>query len=915
MRTRILASLLVAFAVLALSCAAQARDASPRQRLLMDAGWRFHLGDLPYSTSGTPITDWVWKADDRAEASAAEMAAPDLDTSTGGWQAAKTGDDVFRGRVGFVWYRTTLPAVKGVSHSIHFECVDDNGTVYLNGKRLMYHEVWNDPFDCPLDAAWRNDGPNLLAVLVENTNGPGGITGATTLQTEASDASEGAPNPAFDDKAWSGVDLPHDYVVGGNFSPTEDRSHGYLPKGIGWYRKEFTLSPEDRGKTLWLEFDGIYRNSTVWLNGRQLGRHASGYTSFYYDIGKFANYGGRNVIAVRVDCTQNEGWWYEGGGIYRHVWLTKAAPIHVAHWGAFVTAEVEDGDRGGRDGAEITIKTRVANDGAQAADCRLVSRIIDPSGNAVASLSTDQSIAAGDSPELVHKIHLSRPRLWSLETPNLYRLQTSILQGRRTLDETETPFGIRTIRFDANKGFLLNGKPVKIKGTCNHVDFAGVGIAMPDRIQVYRVEKLLQMGSNAWRCSHNPPAEEMLDACDRLGMLVMDENRHLGSSPDILGQVESMVTRDRNHPSIIIWSMCNEEGLQGTEKGKQMFSAMMDVAHKYDTTRPISCAMNGGWGSGITSVEDLQGFNYNPQQYDPFHKAFPNMPVFGSETASHVSSRGEYADDRAAGYVSEYSGNPEWSWKPVAERDFVAGSFVWTGFDYRGEPSPYDWPCINSHFGIMDTCGFPKDAWWYYKAWWGDKPLVHILPHWNWAGREGQEIDVWAYSNADKVEILLNGKSLGVKDMPRWSHASWKVKYEPGRLEARAITNGKVVATDTVETTGAPAAVRLSPDRSQIAADGRDVSLIAVAITDDKGRVVPTASNLVRFSLSGPGKIIGVGNGDPSCHESDKARKRSAFNGYCMVIVQSTAKAGDIRLTASADGLKAGTAVIETGAR
>ena len=907
MKARLLTTLIALSLVAVCLSVVRADNAWPRERTLIDAGWKFHLGDLDYSANGVSVVKWQWKP---TADPAAETAGVLADTSAEGWKDAATGDDVFRGRVGFAWYRTTLPAAPGTHHTLHFESVDDNATVYLNGKKLAYHEVWNDPFDVNLDPAWQDAGPNSLVVLVENTNGPGGIAGPCLLQTDTAAPTQGAPSPTFDDRSWRKVDLPHDWVVAGKFDPKEDRSHGYLPKGVGWYRKEFTLSEADQGKRVWLEFDGIYRNSAVWLNGKLLGRHASGYTSFYFDITDCANFGGKNLLAVRADANANEGWWYEGGGIYRHVYLTKLAPVHVAHWGTFVTSVVQDGDQGGKELADVTAKATVANETKADATCRVEALITDPRGGRLGAVETEVTVPAGGATEIALKTTVKKPQLWSIEKPNLYTLKTAIIAQGHVVDTVTTPFGIRTIRYDADKGFFLNGQSVKLKGTCNHQDLLGVGVALPDRMHVWRIEKLKEMGSNAFRCSHNPPAVEMLDACDRLGMVVMDENRHLGSSPEVLGQVESMVTRDRNHPSIIMWSMCNEEGAQGTEAGKKAFSAMMDTVHRFDTTRPISCAMNGGWGSGITGVEDLQGFNYSPNQYDPFHKAFPKMPIFASETASHVSDRGMYADDRERGYVSEYGGNPEWSWKPVAERDFVAGSFVWTGFDYRGEPSPYDWPCIASHFGIMDLCGFPKDSWWYYKAWWGDKPLVHILPHWNWAGKTGQEISVWCYGNTERVELFLNGVSVGIKEMPRYGHAEWRVKWAPGVLEARGLTGGKVVATDKRETTGDPARVQLQPVNTEIAADNEDVALIPVAILDAKGRVVPTADNEVSFHVTGPGRIVGVGNGDSSSHEPDKGRSRHAFNGWCMVVVQAADKTGEIKLTATSPGLEEASVVV-----
>ncbi len=914
MTTLRISVLAIALAALCLSSSSFA-DSAPRDRALIDADWRFTRGDFGLTLAGTPVTDWRWKADDRGEASIPEMSVENLDTSAAGWADAKVGQDLFAGKKSFVWMRATLPAMRGPAPVLHFESLDDDGLVFLNGKHLGDHAGYNEPFDVPLAPAWRPDGPNVLALLVGNSGGgPGGVMGPCLLQTgqEPVAPRDHPANPAYSDTTWQAVDLPHDYIVEGAFDPKGDRSHGYLPKMVGWYRKAFTLASADRGKTIWLEFDGIYRNSTLWLNGHLLGRHLSGYTSFYYDVTPYANFGGRNILAVRVDPTSNEGWWYEGGGIYRHVYLTKLAPVHIAHWGTFVSTGIPDVHDGKADKATIEVQNDVPNESASAASIRLALRIYDPSGKLVAAHAAPEfaetvRAGAGVVWRQGDRFPITNPSLWSIDHPNLYRLHTELFVNGKLADATDTTFGIRSIRFDADKGFFLNGKPLKLQGTCNHQDFGGVGIALPDSLHDYRIRKLKEIGSNAYRCSHNPPAEELLNACDRLGMVVMDENRHLGSSPDTLEQVASMVARDRNHPSVIMWSMCNEEGLQGTEQGAKMFSAMMGVVREYDRTRPISCAMNGGWGSGITSVEDLQGFNYSPNQYDPFHAARPKMPVYGSETASHVSDRGEYAEDKARGYCNPYWGYPEGSWKPVAERAFVAGSFVWTGFDYRGEPSPYDWPCISSHFGILDTCGFWKDAAWYYKAWWGTEPLVHAFPNWTLPGREGQEVEVWCYGNTERVELLVNGQSAGVQDMPRWGHVSWKVKYEPGVLEVRGLNAGKVVATEKTETTTAPSAVRLSPDRASIVPDNEDTVPVAVSILDDQGRVCPNAADEVTFAIDGPAKIAGVGNGDASSHEPDKASKRRAYHGLCMVFVQSTFKAGMIRLTASAPGLKSAT--------
>jgi len=895
--------LVAAFILMAAISVANA-GASTRQRQRFDAGWWFHAGDLAgYQAAGkevAAISDWQWILD--------------TDPTASDWKSVQSGTDVFNGQAGFAWFRAVIDGssikVPANRLRLHFDSVDDNATVYLNGTKLIHHEIWDEPFDVPVGAAWKPGAPNEIAVHVENNAGQGGIYGRTALETipEKTAALRGvnASGPG-----WKPVGLPHDFVVEQPFNPKGDRSHGYKDSGIGWYVKNFTLPASDRGRRLSLEFDGVYRDSSAWLNGALIGKHLSGYTSFAYDITKVARAGASNTLVVRVDARHNEGWWYEGGGIYRHVWLLKTAPVHVAHWGTFVISKVRGSETAARPDAIVVVRSTIQNDDLHRAACRVESRIIDPRGRAVASLSTTQTLPASAVRDTVHRITLPKVRLWSLESPNLYRVHTTVYQGSRAVDEYDTPFGIRTIRFNKDNGFFLNGKPVKIKGTCNHQDFAGIGVALPDRVHVYKIEKLKAMGSNGYRCSHHPYAPELLDACDRLGMLVMDENRKLGDSPEILGQVESMVRRDRNHPSIVIWSMCNEEGRQGTPEGARMFSAMKKVVHSLDVTRPVSCAMNGGWGSnGISMVEDLQGCNYNDNQYDGFHSQFPDIPMYGSETASTLVTRGEYTDDRERGYVKEYNAT-DWSWKAIATRPFMAGSFVWTGFDYRGEPTPYDWPCINSHFGIMDTCGFPKDNYWYYLSWWGSKPVVHLMPHWNWPGQEGREIDVRVFSNCDTVELFLNGRSLGTKQMPRYEHLDWQVPYAPGQIEARGFNGGTLVTKDIVGTTGAPAAIRLRPDRKSVLADGEDVSIIAVDVLDARGRVVPTADNLVSFSVSGLARIIGVGNGDPSSHEADKASRRHAFNGRCMVIVQAGSKAGAFTVKATAPGLAPASVVVK----
>jgi beta-galactosidase len=719
----------------------------------------------------------------------------------------------------------------------------------------------------------------------------------------------------FDDGGWDRVRLPHDWVVALPFDKRGDEGHGFKAIGgdlgntVGWYRRSFDLPVSDRGRALAVEFDGVYRNCLVWLNGHCLGRNVSGYSGFTYGIESAANYGGRNELVVRVDASRTEGWFYEGAGIYRHVWLWKQPAVHIGRDGPVVTSEVA-----GNGDAKVTIRTPVESIGPVGGPQGAVSTVFDADGHQVAR---DDGRVTGT--EAVQRVTIPAARLWSLRSPYLYTVATSV-GGASDADVVRTRFGIRTIKFDPNTGFSLNGRHVFIAGTCNHQDAAGVGVAIPDALNVWRLEQLKKFGCNAIRTSHNDPTPELLDACDRLGILVMDEHRLSGRTPEILDQLARLVRRDRNHPSVILWSIGNEENeIQGRPVGVPIARAMKDVVQKLDPTRPVTAAMNGGWGGGFSNVIDVQGFNY-PLNTDVgrYHRDHPTVPLMASEEASTVSTRGIYSNDAARGYVSAYDVNAP-SWAVTAEKwdqkyrtawPFMAGAFVWTGFDYRGEPTPYSWPCINSHFGVLDTCGFFKDEAYYYQSVWTDKPMVHLLPHWNWSGREGQPIDVWAYSNGDEVELLKGGISLGRKPLPRGLHVSWQVPYAPGTLVAKAYQKGTVVATDTVATTGAPAKVVLMIDRTSIDADGADLAVVNVAIADAQGRTVPTADNLVHFKVDGVGRNIGVGNGDPSCHEPDKADQRSAFNGLCQLIVQSTGDPGTFTVTASSDGLASATGTI-----
>lgn len=899
-----------------------------RQRILMDADWRFKM-DAPQPLQGVKeIKTWRWRAEAQGPQNTVPLAVPGDDPEGAEWKSAAPGDDVFRGRSGYAWFRTTLPPTPGPHRVLRLK-VDDNADIYLNGVKIARHEGWQTAFDVSLDSAWKPNGPNVLAILIQNLQGPGGL--GSVAEIGSANAGDDPTQPDYRDTDWRNVHLPHDYVVEGTFTPTADASHGSLPTAPAWYRKTFTLPASAQGKAIWIEFDGVYRDSKVTLNGKLLGEHPSGYTGFRYDISKVARFDGPNVLAVHVDPTAQEGWWYEGGGIYRHVWLNIASPLHVAPLGTHVASDVVSPIDNPT--AIVTVHTTLVNSSEQAQDCIVLSQIFGPDGHVVEVLKSPQSVPAGGQIEVFQKTIVRKAALWSLEQPQLYRLHTVVFQ-QKSVDELDTRFGLRSIRFDNEKGFFLNDKPVKILGTCNHQDFAGVGVAMPDSVLQWRVRQLKKLGCNAFRMSHNPPAPELLDACDQQGMLVMDETRHLGDTSSAktpsgtgysdLSELTEMIVRDRNHPSIIIWSMCNEEPLQGTEEGARIFTAMRKRVLELDTTRPVSCAMNDSAYHGIALVEDIRGFNYDPGAYARYHRAHPNIPIYGSETASTVATRGVYSWDRfrmgdhtytgveSKGWVSAYDVNaPPWaqtaenSWPQQADAPFVAGGFLWTGFDYKGEPTPFGWPDINSNFGILDECGFYKDVAYYYQAWWNDKPLVHVFPHWNWPDKKGQPIPIWVYSNAARIELIVNGKSLGSKEMPRNGHVEWDVPYAPGTVLAKGYNaEGREVASDKVETTGAPAGFRLSTDRSQMHADGEDVTMIRVEIIDSKGRLVPTADTLVHFTVTGAGYVAGVGNGNPSDHDPDKSSDRRAFNGLCMVLVGAKEQPGEIVLTASAPGLK-----------
>jgi len=689
---------------------------------------------------------------------------------------------------------------------------------------------------------------------------------------------DGPAATGFDDRAWRKIDLPHDWVVEQSFSEKASYSHGFKAAGkgfpeksIGWYRKKINISQSDQGKIISLKFDGVFRNSKVFFNGYFLGTEESGYNGFEYDVTAYVNYGRENTIVVRADASMEEGWFYEGAGIYRHVYIQKTNPLHVIQNGTYVTSEIQGDD------AKVTAETIIENKGNYKGSIEVLQTIVDASGKKIATISGD--MVAPDfykTEKYTSKLEVKNPLLWDIDSPNLYRLLTQIKQEGKIVDSYETNFGIRTILFDPEKGFFLNGKPLKLKGTNNHQDHAGIGAALPDELQYYRIKKLKDMGSNAYRCSHNPPTPELLDACDKLGMLVIDETRLMGINDYHLNDLKRMIERDRNHPSVVCWSVGNEEwNIEGSIIGERITNVMQGFSKSIDPTRPVTVGISSGFKSGISSVVEIMGYNYMGNgDIDAHRNEFKNQPGMGTEEGSTFATRGIYFTDDAKHYKSAYDVKPrptfysiEEGWKFYATRPYLAGMFIWTGFDYRGEPTPYGWPSVTSYFGMMDVCGFPKDNVFYLKSWWGNTPVLHIMPHWNWSGMEGKEIDVWIHSNCDEVELFLNKKSLGKKKMELYGHLEWKVKYVPGTLEAIGYKNGKKVLAETQKTTEKSESIKLSIDKENVA--NANVSVITVEVLDKNGLHVPTANDEITFSIKN-GKILGVGNGDPTSLEKDQ---------------------------------------------
>ncbi len=738
-----------------------------------------------------------------------------------------------------------------------------------------------------------------------------------------------AIDPAFRDTGWRSLQLPHDWAVELPFVNSENQdvmSHGYKPVGgffpgtsIGWYRKHFHVAAVDSGQRFQIQFDGVFRDASFWINGFYLGNNKSGYVGVSYDITDYILFDKENVLVVRVDASQYEGWFYEGAGIYRHVWLNQFHNVHLASDGVFVRSSTKGKQ------ADITVEIPVENQGLTSVSVVVSALLTDRNGRVLARGKEMPAVLnVSETKTIIQKLTVADPSLWSLDNPYLYRLIPVVKLNGKVVDEDRIRFGIRTIEVRKD-GVFLNGQYLKIKGTNNHQDHAGVGSALPDYLQYYRIRLLKDMGSNAYRTSHHAPTPELLDACDSLGMLVMDEQRLLNSSPEYMSQFEGLIKRDRNHASVFMWSIGNEEGwLHTTSVGKRVAQSLLATLKALDPTRTSTYAADfGNIYKGVNEVIPVRGFNYRHTFMNDYHRDHPDQPIIGTEMGSTVTTRGMYTKDSIAGYLPDQDITAPWwastaeAWWPLAaENKWMLGGFVWTGFDYRGEPTPFKWPNINSHFGIMDICGFPKNLYYYYQSWWTDKDVLHISPHWNWKGKEGQPIDVWVNSNADDIELFLNGKSLGKKEMPRNSHLRWSVPYEAGKLEAVGYKKGRRLEAK-VETTGDAYEMVVTPYKTTMLADGKDAVVINISVVDRQGLTVPDANNLVRFRFTGDAKIIGAGNGDPSSHEPDKyandsAWERKLFNGHCQVILQGGKTKSIIKFEARSPGLQAGSTGIHT---
>ena len=769
----------------------------------------------------------------------------------------------------------------------------------------------------------------------KNTDGWGGA--------KARAYSKGVPAMSFDDSAWQSVELPHDFVSGKEYCfktsanaemkdiPEMESigsrlfAGGCLEGGVAWYRKKFTIDTDLDGKRVYIYFDGVYRDSVLYINQYYVGSHAGGYAGFYYDITDFINTGGENIIAMRVDASEREGWWYEGGGIYRHVRLEVADSVHIEPWGAMVQTKPDLEVKT----AEVKIKANILNRYFEKKTVKAEVEIKNQDGHVISRIDGITPVREWDSAEYSGVLTLRNVTLWDLDNPYLYNAVIRLYIGETVCDEYTVNFGIRDMRFDCDSGFYLNEKNIKIKGLCCHHDHAGVGTGIPDSVNEYRIVKMKGMGANAIRSSHYPASPELLDICDRLGMLVFEETRRMSSAAEDIEYLKAMVKRDRNHPSIFLWGIGNEEIFsQNRPETARTTRTMIAEIRKLDPTRSVTSAVvcwdgerrydNAEKYVDVTKNLDVMGFNYCKNAWDDYHERVPKQPVIITEASSNSGTRGCYSTDESRGqyYILDADNGSkvankyraikkdigESEWKYFAEREYLAGIFLWTGFDYRGEPTPLIYPAVYSQFGIFDYCGFEKDNYYYYKSWWQDGDVLHVFPHWNHPDKVGEAINVYCYSNLDEVELFVNGKSYGRKQTEKDWYLTWEgVIYEPGELKAVGYKNGQQAAEDVVKTTGEPCGIRLGAYKDEV--DAGDTAIINVDIVDENGNIVPTADNEIHFEIDGAGTFTGTGNGNPGDHDSEKLPVRRAFNGKCQLLVKACG-AGEIRITASSENLR-----------
>lgn len=764
-----------------------------------------------------------------------------------------------------------------------------------------------------------------------------------------------AASANFDDRSWQSVMIPHDWAISGPFDMhndaqtvmvTEDGERkpalrtgrtGSLPwTGIGWYRKKLIVPASAKGSRCFVEFDGAMSHAVVYLNGERIGTWPYGYASFSFELTDKLQFGKENVLAVRLENPEESSRWYPGAGLYRNVRLVYTNAVHVNHWGTYITTPVISDSR-----AEVDIKTSIVNQYKKEQSVKLITTIVDPSGKQVGVNTTDIAVKTEATP--LQKINIANPKLWSPERPSLYKAITELIVDNQVTDVYQTTFGIRSIAFDNNKGFILNGKQVKIKGVCNHQDLGPLGSAVNYRALERQLILLKQMGCNAIRTSHNPPDPQLLDLCDKIGFLVMDEafdewkiqkvknGYHLLFDEWAEKDLRALIKRDRNHPSVILWSVGNEVPEQKSETGAQTAKFLVDIAHNEDPTRLTTSAFNSianAVKNGLAATVDVVGFNYWPENFAKIHAGHPEWKLLGSETESAISSRGEYmfpvVERKSYKYKNRQSSSydleaPSWGNAPDVEfatqdaEPYVAGQFVWTGFDYLGEPTPYnnDYPSHSSYFGILDLAGLPKDRYYLYQSNWTDKRILHLLPHWTWPGREGQITPVHCYTSYNAAELFVNGKSQGVrkKDASK-KYGSYRltwdsVRYEPGELKVVALTaDGKPADAEIVKTAGPPSRLKLQADVNTLKTSGNDLAYIIVSALDKDGNLCPIADNNINFEVKGVGNIKGVCNGDPTNIQTLTGNQMKLFNGYCVMVVQASQLKGNITVSADSDGLQ-----------